>query len=91
MTFQRPTIGIDIKCFVCHARLYPELSLPEVVRESFDLIKLVENRDDKTGEILWWRSAGPDEGLWFCRLHRAGFRCQGRRGGAKRERAVTPE
>jgi hypothetical protein len=37
------TIGPEIKCVVCGARPWPELSLPEVVRQDFDLMKLRPN------------------------------------------------
>jgi hypothetical protein len=65
------TIGPDIKCFACGARPYPSLSLPEVVRSTFDLLKLVERKDAKTGEVRWWAPADVDEGLWFCERHRS--------------------
>jgi hypothetical protein len=34
-----PNERVEIKCIECGARPYPELSLPEVVRQDFDLLK----------------------------------------------------
>jgi hypothetical protein len=59
--------GPNIACCRCGARPYPELGLPETVRETFDLIKLkLVMRDGGK----WWTPADENEGQWFCELHR---------------------
>jgi hypothetical protein len=67
-------MAANIFCCVCHARPYPELSLPEIVREEDDLLKLVE-RSSGAGDkkVTRWEPAGEGEGgQWFCPLHRPG-------------------
>jgi hypothetical protein len=67
-------MAANIFCRVCGARPYPELSLPTVVREEFDLLKLVqrEGKDKDGKKINWWEPAGIGEGAWFCSQHRPG-------------------
>ena len=63
----------NIFCCVpgCGARPFPELSLPAVVRQDFDLLKLVK-REGKDGDkkVTWWEPADETEGQWFCSQHR---------------------
>ena len=64
--------GANIRCCVCGARPFPEGSLPAVVREEHDLLKLepIYNDDGKT--IKHWMlifSAGIP-GEWVCPQHR---------------------
>ena len=49
--------GARIVCCVCGARPFPEISLPEVVRSGFDLVKL-----DGQGRPS-------DQGRGFCSRH----------------------
>jgi hypothetical protein len=64
--------GAGILCAVCHARPFPQLSLPEAVREEHDLLKLAEHVDEKSGETKWLRIAEADDAsaVWYCPRHR---------------------
>jgi hypothetical protein len=57
-----PRIGANIRCIECGARPYPELALPAVVREEFDLIKLKPNGAPA--------DANDSDGRWYCPQHR---------------------
>jgi hypothetical protein len=72
--------GAEIKCCVCGARPYSELSLPEVVREDFGLMKLkpVERKDEKGETVTSWVAAGPGEGEWRCSQHHRETMTKGR-------------
>jgi hypothetical protein len=51
-----PTEGAVIRCTVCGARPYPELSLPKVIRQDFDLMKLTDKGlPAGEGEVGEWR------------------------------------
>jgi hypothetical protein len=65
-------MAAGIFCVICGARPFPELSLPTVVRQDFDLRKLVqrEGRDKDGKKTTWWAPADESEGQWFCPLHK---------------------
>jgi hypothetical protein len=67
-------MAANIACVICGARPFPELALPAIVREEFDLLKLVQRQGkDEDGEkITYWAPAGENESQWFCPLHRPG-------------------
>jgi hypothetical protein len=66
-------MAANIACTVCGARPFPELALPEIVRQDFDLLKLAQ-RESGTGDkkVTWWEPADETKGLWFCPLHKPG-------------------
>ena len=69
--------GAGIKCAACSARPYPELSLPEIVRENFDLLKIngqwfcSEHRSEKSPRKLRMKLSPIGEGLRKCRVELA--------------------
>jgi hypothetical protein len=59
------TATANIICCVCGARPFP----PDGVRQTYDLLKLAQREDKKTGET-YWAPADETEGEWFCERHR---------------------
>jgi hypothetical protein len=55
-----PTEGAKIACVRCGARPWPELALPEIVRQTFDLLRL----DDQARP-----AESPAPGNWHCERH----------------------
>ena len=69
--------GAGIKCSCCGARPHPELSLPEIVREDFDLLKIdgrwlcSEHRPEKLPRKPRVKLSPIGEGLKKCRVELA--------------------